>query len=181
MTIYISLLRGINVGGSKILSMGSLSEIYSGLGFNQVRTYLQSGNVIFTSPVEDRALLACQIEARIEQACGFNVSVFLRQPQDFRHIITHHPFVELAIGETGKLHVSFLYNQPAESAWNKLAILPEIPDKLARGEMAIYLYYPNGSAKSKIPTSYLEKVLGVPITDRNWNTVNALYRIAKEL
>jgi uncharacterized protein (DUF1697 family) len=181
MTVYISLLRGINVGGSKILSMDALCDLYSGLGFTHVRTYLQSGNVVFISTLEDHAELASQIEKRIEQAFGFRVIVFICQAEDFQRVIANNPFIEQAKRDPSRLHISFLRRPPAEEAWNKLEIPPNIPDQFSRGAKVIYLYFPLGSAKAKISTSYLEKVLEVPITDRNWNTVNALYRIAKEI
>ncbi len=178
MTVYISLLRGINVGGSKIISMDTLCDIYSGLGYSYLRTYLQSGNVIFASPLADRLRLAGDIEARIEHVCGFHVAVFIRQVEDFRRLIQDNPFLRQHDIDPARLHVSFLYQAPAEIAWNKLDVPRTLPDRLSRGNMAIYLYYPLGYAKAKISTSYLEKVLAVPITNRNWNTVTALYNIA---
>jgi uncharacterized protein (DUF1697 family) len=181
MTVYISLLRGINVGGSKILSMDTLCNLYTGLGFTHVRTYLQSGNVVFVSPPENHAVLASRIEGCIEQVCGFRATLFVRHADDFQRIIADNPFTEQARKDPSRLHVSFLGHAPVEVAWSKLDIPTGIPDKFARGDRVIYLYCPNGSAKSKISTSYLEKVLGVPITDRNWNTVTALHKIAAEM
>ena len=180
MNVYISLLRGINVGGTKILSMDTVCDIYAGLGFTHIRTYLQSGNVIFVNPLVNRSQLAGQIEACINQICGFHVDVFIRQGQDFQSIITHNPFLTQLNLDPTKLHVSFLYQAVEEAAWSKLVVPADIPDKLARGDLAIYLYYPNGVAKAKISTSYLEKALGVSMTNRNWNTVNALYKLALE-
>jgi uncharacterized protein (DUF1697 family) len=181
MTVYISLLRGINVGGSKILGMDSLCELYAGLGYTHVRTYLQSGNVVFKCPSGDQPWLVSQIESRIEQISNFHVNVFIRQVQELQHIIASNPFVGQLQSDTSKLHVSFLYTSPAELAWNKLVIPANVPDSLARGDMVIYLYYPNGYAKAKISTSFLERLLGVPITNRNWNTVTAVYKIAHEI
>ena len=180
MSVYISLLRGINVGGARIISMGALCELYSGLGFTRIRTYLQSGNVVFESPLKDQSQLGDHIEASIEQMYGYRVTVFMRDAQDFGRIIAGNPFQEEARSDPARLHVSFLYHDPPEAAWGKLDLPAGIPDRLARGDRAVYLYYPNGAAKTKIPSSYLEKALGVPITDRNWNTVNALYRLATE-
>jgi uncharacterized protein (DUF1697 family) len=178
MSVYISLLRGINVGGSKIMSMDSLCEIYAGLRFNHIRSYLQSGNVIFASGQDDPSRLTSQIEARIEQMCGFHVKVFIRLLEDFQAILANNPFLSQTTADISKLHVSFLYQVPDETAWGKIVIPGELPDKLSRGDKAIYLFYPNGYAKAKISTHYLETVLGVALTNRNWNTVNALYKIA---
>ncbi len=178
MTVYISLLRGINVGGSKVLSMDTLCELYIGLGYHHVRTYLQSGNVVFHSPMVDQSSLVSQIESAIQRLCGYSVQVFIRQPQDVQPILQNNPFLARKDVDASKLHVAFLYRAPAEAAWSQLSIPHNIPDQLVRRAMEIYLYYPNGFSKAKISTAYLEKVLGVPITARNWNTVNALYKIA---
>jgi uncharacterized protein (DUF1697 family) len=181
MTVYISLLRGINVGGSNIISMATLCELYSGLGFTRLRTYLQSGNVVFESPLEEQALLISQVETSLERLFGFHVAVIIRRAMDFGRILANNPFLEQVKGDTRPLHVSFLKSEPPEAAWSRLQVPASIPDRLARGEMAVYLYYPNGSAHTRISTSFLEKTLGVPITDRNWNTVNALYKMSLEM
>jgi uncharacterized protein (DUF1697 family) len=181
MSVYISLLRAINVGGSKIISMDTLCELYAGLGFSHVRTYLQSGNVVFASSQENLPGKVTQIEARIEQVCGYHVQVFIRQVQDFQHILTHNPFLNQPGVDTSRLHVAFLYQVPSEAAWDRLVVPQDIPDKLARGSSVIYLYTPNGFSKSKISTSSLEKILATSLTIRNWNTVTALYKIASEI
>jgi uncharacterized protein (DUF1697 family) len=181
MNTFISLLRGINVGGSKPVHMDTLAGVYIGLGFSHVRTYLQSGNVVFTAPLGDSARMASQIEAGVEAKFGFHAEVFIRQPQDFQGLLANNPFVHQAEVDPSRLHVSFLYKLPGAAAKSRLVIREGIPDKLAWGDMALYLYYPDGYARAKISTSYLEQALGVPLTNRNWNTVTALYNIAVEI
>jgi len=181
MSIYISLLRGINVGGQKKLSMETLREICQGLGFRQIRTYLQSGNVIFESAVANLELLTQQIEVQIAQTCGYAVQAVVRQVDELQCIVRDNPFLRDSDINASKLHVSFLYRQPSESAWSKVVIPTNIADQFARGESVIYLYYPNGYAKARIPASFFEKRLSVPLTDRNWNTATALYNIAVEM
>jgi len=177
MSRYISLLRGINVGGQKIVGMQTLREIFTGLGFAGVRTYLQSGNVVFESPDVNQSGLARRIEAGLEQALGYQVRIFLRREEQLKDILTNNPFLTEGIEDKRILHVSFLYQEPGESTWDRLVVPVGIPDKYNRGNTVIYLYYPNGFAKSRLPTSFFEKALGVPITDRNWNTVEALYKM----
>jgi uncharacterized protein (DUF1697 family) len=181
MNIYISLLRGINVGGQKKLTMETLREMYQDLGFTNIKTYLQSGNVVFESPAIEADLLRQQIEAGIAQACGYAVQVFIRHVNKIQHIVSDNPFLEDANIDIRKLHVSFLYQQPTQSAWSKVSAPVNINDQFARGDTVIYLYYPNGYAKAKIPASFFEKLLGVSVTDRNWNTATALYNIAAEM
>ena len=177
MGIYVSLLRGINVGGQKKLPMVTLRQIYQDLGFSGIKTYLQSGNVVFESPQTDQAVLTKQIEASIEQSCGYAVLVFVRSKDEVLRIASNNPFLSDKNIDYRKLHVTFLYQIPAETTWSKVVLPENIPDQYARGETVIYLHYPNGYARSKLPASFFEKVLGVPLTDRNWNTVSALPRM----
>jgi uncharacterized protein (DUF1697 family) len=179
--IYISLLRGINVGGQKKLPMETLRGVYQELGFKNIKTYLQSGNLVFMCPVTDPAILTLQIEAGITHACGYAVQVFIRRAEEIQHVVRNNPFLVDKNIDVSKLHVAFLYQQHTKSAWNKVAAPANIPDQFARGETVIYLYYPNGYARAKIPASFFEKLLGVPLTDRNWNTVTALEKIAVEM
>jgi len=106
------------------------------------------------------------------------VPVFIRLAQELGQILAHNPFLKDKTVDQSKLHVSFLYQAAPEPAWARLPLPEGIPDRFARGEQEIYIYCPNGYARSKLPASFFEKALGVPVTNRNWNTVNALYRIA---
>jgi uncharacterized protein (DUF1697 family) len=180
MGIYVSLLRGINVGGQKKLPMGTLRQIYQDLGFSRIKTYLQSGNVVFESPQTDQGLLTKQIEDAIQQSCGYALQVYIRTKDEILGIAANNPFLSDKNADTSKLHVSFLYRLPTETTWSKVVLPENIPDQCARGETVIYLYYPNGYSKTKIPASYFEKLLAVPLTDRNWNTVSALARMVDE-
>ncbi len=180
MSHYVCLLRGVNVGGQKMVRMEALRNIFAGLGLTHVRTYVQSGNVVFESQEESQTSLAGRIEAAIEHTLGYHIPVFLHQAEQLKDVLAHNPFPTTAMKDTRLLHVSFLYREPDEGAWSRLVVPSGIPDKYARGNSVIYLYYPNGSAKSRLPTSLFEKALGVPITDRNWNTVNTLYRMVLE-
>ena len=180
MRIYVSLLRGINVGGQKKLPMAALRQIYQDLGFSRIKTYLQSGNVVFESLQAEQALLAKQIEEAIEQSYDYALQVCVRTKDQIQRIAANNPFLRDKNANLSKLHVSFLYRLPAETTWSKVVVPGNIPDQYARGETVIYLHYPNGYAKAKIPASYFEKVLGVPLTDRNWNTLSALARMVVE-
>jgi uncharacterized protein (DUF1697 family) len=181
MNTYISLLRGINVGGRKKLPMESLRRMYQDLGFTNIKTYLQSGNVVFASSIAFPTMLTQLIEAGIAQACGYAVQVFIRRVEEIQRIVSNNPYLENKNIDATRLHVLFLYQQPVESAWNKVTASANIPDQFARGETVLYLHYPNGYAKAKLPASFFEKLLGVPLTDRNWNTVTALKKIAVEM
>jgi len=180
MSTFVSMLRGINVGGQKRLRMETLREIFEGLGFTNIRTYVQSGNVVFASPIQEPSLLTRRIETHIEQTCGFHVDVFIRQAQELKRILAANPFLIDRHEDASKLHVTFLYQSPPETWWSKLTPPGNTPDEFARGELAIYLFCPNGYGKTKLSNSFFERKLSMPVTTRNWNTVNALYKMAME-
>lgn len=180
MTVYISMLRGINVGGQKQVRMEILRSLYKDLGFTGVKTYVQSGNVIFESAEQNPAILVKQIEAQIEQSFGFTVAVFIRNCGEIQRILATNPFINNKNEDASKLHVSFLYQPSLEPAWSASQSLDTGPDEFAWGESVIYLYCPNGYGKTRLSNSFFEKKLGMPVTTRNWNTVNAIHKMAIE-
>ena len=180
MSLYVTLLRGINVGGKKMLPMETLRGIYAGLGFSGVRTYLQSGNVVFESAEQDQAGLVKRIEAHIEQACGYSVPVFIRQAAELRRVLAGNPYLTGRREDPSKLHVTFLYQAPPEEVWSRLVAPGDTADEFAKGEMAVYLFCPNGYGKTRLSNSFFERKINLPVTTRNWNTVNALYKMMLE-
>ncbi len=178
MNTFISMLRGINVGAQKRLRMETLREIYKELGFHNIRTYVQSGNVVFESTEQDQSALIKRIEKQIAQTCGFPVQVFMRQAQDLERILAGNPFLNERKEDPSKLHVTFLSRIPSEPWWSEMLPPRDIIDEFARGEVVIYLFCPNGYGKSRLSNSFFERKLGVLTTTRNWNTVNALYKLA---
>jgi len=179
MSVYVSMLRGINVGGKKQIRMDTLRGIYEELGFSKVRSYVQSGNVVFESSEQDPFGLEKRIEAQIERICGFT-PVFVRQAQELQEILTCNPFLYERNEDSSKLHVTFLHQAPLETALSKLVAPSGIVDEFSRGELAVYLYCPNGYGKTKLTNGFFERKLGVSVTTRNWNTVNALYKMVME-
>lgn len=180
MNHYISMLRGINVGGQKKLRMETLQEIYQAAGFCKIRTYLQSGNVVFESTESDPSKLTADIETRIQQTCGYRVEVFIRLASEFKQILQNNPYLIDQSVEKNKLHMTFLYQAPATTAWENIKTPPSITDDYAPGKQEIYLYCPNGYGRTKLSNSFFERRLGVVATTRNWNTVQALYRLTLE-
>jgi uncharacterized protein (DUF1697 family) len=180
MSILISMLRGINVGAQKRLRMETLRGVYEELNFTNIRTYVQSGNVVFESRGQDQLRLVKLIEAHIEQTCGFHAEVFMRQVDELQRILAGNPFLNNRHEDSGKLHVTFFYQPPSEGSLSKLTTPSGIPDEFILGEMAVYLFCPNGYGKTKLSNSFFERKLGMPVTTRNWNTVNALYQMALE-
>jgi uncharacterized protein (DUF1697 family) len=180
MPIYISMLRGINVGGHKRIKMDQLRKSFEALGFEQVRTYIQSGNVVFKAGKLSPAALSKKIEERILRDFGFSVSVVSRTVDEMGNAIANNPFLNQPGIDQEKFHVTFLSEAPAPAAMAKLANLTLAPDRSSCLGKEIYLYLPNGVSQSSLMKNPLDRVLSVVTTTRNWNTVNQLARMCAE-
>lgn len=177
MNTYISMLRGINVSGQKQVRMAELKRMYESLGFADVETYVQSGNVVFESKEQDAKKLANSIETGIEKMFGFSVPVLVRSADDFRRILESHPFRD---EDPVRILVTFLYERPDPSKLEDISRYEDKVDKFAIGEQEIFLFCPGGYGRTKLSNTFFEKKLGVIATTRNWKTVNALYEMASE-
>ena len=172
------MLRGINVSGQKTIRMKDLVSLYESLGLGDVRTYVQSGNVIFTSPQRDTRELSGLIEQTIEQASGFKVAVLVRTPSELQFVIRHNPLLNEPDIDKIKLAVTFLSDVPDSSRVRQIQGATDSSDKFVIVNKEIYLYCPSGFARTKFSNEFFEKKLGVTATTRNWRTVNALLDIA---
>lgn len=179
MNFYVSFLRGVNVGGANPIRMPALKTVYESLGFSGVQTYLQSGNVVFSSPTNDAQTLAEQIEQAIRRAFGLPIPVFIRTAADLQRLVDRNPFTHGRSVDPARLHVTFLSRPPDPAERNKLAEYHDPVDEFALGEREVYLYCPNGYGRTKLSNTFFEKKLAVLATTRNWKTVNALLGIAK--
>ncbi len=178
MPTYISMLRGINVAGHNMIKMEALSKMYGALGFKNVRTYIQSGNVIFEAPSTDDEKLADKIEKKIESMFGFHVQVAIRTKEEIGSIIKKNP---LAKGkDIGWLHVTFLSDVPKDPPLAAIMKVKDKAEEIALVGKEVYLFCPNGYGRSNLNNNFLEKKLGVSATTRNWNTVNTLFEMAGE-
>jgi len=177
MPIYVSMLRGINVGGHNRIKMDQLRTSLEALGLQQVKTYIQSGNVVFKADKISPAALSKKIEAKILSEFGLSISVISRTADEINKTIETNPF----LGERGvdpeKLHVTFLSEAPAASALKKLEALTAAPDQSRCLGKELYLYFPNGVSGSSLWKHPLDRVLSVVTTTRNWRTVNALHQM----
>ena len=173
MTTYLALLRGINVGGHTRVGMDDLRRLFADLGHADVTTYIQSGNVIFRSPVDDSSRLAAEIEERIAQDLSVAVTVLLRTRDDLARIVASNPFVGRRI-EPAKLHLTFLADAPDRDRAARLDRPADAPDELSLVGREVYLYCPNGYGRTKLNNAHVERRLGVAATTRNWNTFTRL-------
>ncbi len=174
------MLRGINVGGHKLVNMKALQKSFEALGCDQVKTYIQSGNVVFKAIESSAAEFSTKIEQRILGDFGFEVSVVSRTPHEMRKIVDGHPFARGKGIDLSKVLVIFLSSQPGKSAVKKLEPFVSKSEKFRWLGREIYLHCPDGISQSKLTNSVIEKVLAVKATARNWNTINKLVEMASE-
>jgi uncharacterized protein (DUF1697 family) len=160
--------------------MDSLRQVYESLGLRKVRSYLQSGNLLFESEEPDRSVLVRSIEAGIQAACGYRVPVFLRQADELRVLLDGNPFLAGRNEDRSRLYVTFLYQPPDGAAWGRLQAPAATLDEFMPGDSAIYLFCPQGYGKTKLSNSFFERKLGMPLTTRNWNTVEAVWKMLSE-
>lgn len=180
MTTYISILRGINVSGKKMIKMNALSRMYEGLGFDNIKTYVQSGNVIFTSGDKDVKEIEKVISSQIEAEFGFDVPVIVFDTKTLEAIIENNPFSKDGSKDATFMHVTFLADTPVE--FNKEVIVrKKQPDEeIAFAPNAVYLYCPYGYGRTKLNNNFIESKLKVKATTRNWKTTNELLKLAVE-
>jgi uncharacterized protein (DUF1697 family) len=179
MPIYVALLRGINLGPHKRVNMEELRKSLAGLGFEQIKTYIASGNVVFKASKSSPAALQKKIEERIARDFGHSVSVILRTSEELGEVIQANPLLKRGV-DPQKLHVTFLSEAPNDAALKKLAEYTVAPDQSQCLGKHVYLHLPNGFSASSLWKVPWEKALGVVTTTRNWRTVNKLYAMCQD-
>jgi uncharacterized protein (DUF1697 family) len=180
MPVLISMLRGVNVGGHNKIKMDDLRALCKSLKFEDPRTYVQSGNVIFRTK-EKNTPLAKKIQDAIERKFGFRPAVILRTTDELRNAIAATPFAASRKLEPGKILVTFLSDEPCSDANATLLGLKNYPEEIHLKGRELYIYFPNGAGKSKLPWSQVEKLLKTTGTARNWNSVMKMLAIAEDM
>jgi uncharacterized protein (DUF1697 family) len=169
--IYIGLLRGINVGG-KVLKMADLRQAVADLGFGDVKTYLQSGNLVFRAPKAGDDALAARIAKAIAEHSGMDVAVMIRNAAEWHALVENNPFPQAAVLPK-TLHAFILGRQPEQARVEDLQGRDFGPEEWKIVGETLYLHTPAGFGKSELGNS-IERRLKAPMTGRNWNTVLAL-------
>ncbi len=177
MTACVSLFRGINVGGHHKVRMNELKALHESLGFKDVLTYIQSGNVVFTSDDADSTRLSKQIEDAFENKFGFRVEVFVRTSTELSDIIEKTPFQNQPDKELKWIVVVFLSHHPDETAQEALFQSYSGPEEIFILGKEMYIYYTNSIGQSKLTQSLLDKKLKTSGTARNWNTILQLQKM----
>ena len=172
---HVALLQGINVGKNRRIAMSDLREIVEGLGHAEVKTHLNSGNVVFTAESRDDVSLAGDLEAAIAERAGFDVPVVVRSGDELREIVANNPFPDAAADHT-TLHVTFLGDEPSAEAVAALKAQETGEDDWRLAGKDVYLFYPNKVTGA----TFLLNGIGVVATSRNWRTVTRLAELASE-
>ena len=179
MKIYIALFRGINVGGKNTLPMKELVSLLGDLGARNVKTYIQSGNAVFVSSEKDTLRLSNKISREIKNHRGFEPHVLLLELEDIERAMRGNPFPEAA-SDPKALHAGFLASAPEKPNLRGLESLKSESERFQLIDKVFYLHAPEGIGRSKLAAN-VERLLGVPMTDRNWRTVCKIREMAQAL
>ena len=177
MKTYISILRGINVNGKNLIKMKSLQEMYEELGFQNVRTYIQSGNIVFQSVEVNPDELEQTISDGIVKQFTANVPVLVLEVSELKSILEQNPFLTDDKYDISKLHITFLSKSPNKTFVDKIGDSSFLPDEYFIKGKAIDLFCPNGYGKTKLSNSFFENKLKVKATTRNLRTVMELVKL----
>ena len=180
MSTYIAILRGISGSGARPLPMKELKELFEGLKCGNVRTYIQSGNVILESGKLDPTAFAGKVEAAIKKKYDYEVPVLVRSLEEMKDVAKANPYLKNKGIELDKLHVTFLAEAPKQAEAEKITGTTFGNDSFALHGREVYVHCPDGYGNSKLNNNWFESKLKVRATTRNWRTVNELVRIGEE-
>ncbi len=181
MSVVISMLRGVNVGGHNKLKMDALRALYASLGLQDAQTYIQSGNVVFTTSAKHLGPLAGRIRKGIGRSFGLRPDVVLRSASEMRGVLARNPMAGRRDFDGSKLLVTFLVDEPGPEARARILGLETDPEELWLKGQELYVHYPDGVGRSRLSPAFIERTLKTSGTGRNWNTVVKLLEIAAGL
>jgi uncharacterized protein (DUF1697 family) len=173
---YLALLRGINVSGQKLIKMTDLKSHFEELGFNNVLTYIQSGNIVFEANKTDDVYIAKEISHKIKEKYGWDVPVMVRTDSDLRLMIENSPFLKQGLNSEN-IYITFLENAPLSELVKKFNEIPFGTDLIVIHQRHIYSYIPGGYGKTKHNNNFIESKLKVSATTRNLKTVLKLMEL----
>lgn len=173
MARQVALLRGVNLGGRNRVPMADLRLLFESLGATDVATFIQSGNVVFSSAAPVGAV---ELAAAVGERFGITTDVVLRDQIELEQVLLDNPFAGV---EPDRLHVAFLARRPDPAVWRDLDGAAFQPDQFAPHGGEVYLHLPDGMARTKLP-AYLGRRLRIPMTVRNWATVTKLSQLASD-
>lgn len=174
MATYIALLRGINLGGRNRVAMADLRELFEVLGHRDVRTYIQSGNVVFTSGRVDADGIASELTQRIDEELGVSATTVVLSEEELVTAATANPYVEEAEYDPTKVHVAFMSSRPEDPTVLTSGMDAHAPEELSLGDRVLYLHLPDGIGRSQLVADLQRRPTETELTIRNWRTVTKL-------
>jgi uncharacterized protein (DUF1697 family) len=180
MYTHLALLRGINVSGHNMIKMEILKNVLENKGFQNVRTYIQSGNVFVDSEEKHGASVGFAIKQEIFKQLGLEVPVVVVSKNDLEQCFLNNPYLKEKEVDEKKLYIAFVSKELQASAINDLKISQFKPDEAAIDKSRIFIKYATGAGKTRLDQKYIEKKLSVVATIRNWNTVTKLLAMYNE-
>lgn len=180
MPTYIAVLRGINVSGKNIIKMDALKSALQSNGFKQVKTYIQSGNIVFETVASKNSVLEKRIHSLLQDEFSLTVPVLVRSLEEWFHIIAKNPFANSAGVDPKQLHCTLLSSVPDEIDEEKLNRVKQDDDYQCI-EDVVYLNVKAGYSDTKLSNAFLEKQLGRTATTRNWSTMLKLLELARSI
>lgn len=181
MKTYVSILRGINVSGHRLIKMDSLRQLLTNLGFQNLQTYIQSGNIVFKFKKSGPKQLETIISKAISDKFAFDVPVIVKELEVFKQIVSNNPYLTNQTKDPAHLHVTFLSDKPDQECFDNLKAGHNQADEFQLVDKEIYLYCPNGYGNTKLTNSFFENKLNVSATTRNWKTTIELLKMALEI
>ena len=181
MPVVICMLRGVNVGAHNRVKMDDLKKLCTSLKLCNPQTYVQSGNIIFTTDERDLDKLRQKLEIAIHKKFGFRSDVILPRTKDLREVVAQNPFAKRKDIHPGKLLVTFFNGDPGEAARKQARAIKCDPEELFVEGREAYIYFPNGAGRSKLNWALIPKTLKVQGTARNWNSVTKMLAIAEKM
>ena len=178
MPTHVALLRGINIAGHKQVAMADLRDLLTALGFVDVRSLLQSGNLVFRGRARTGGQFERMLEVEAEKHLALQTSFFVRTAEDWKAIVAHNPFREEAERDPAHLAVMFFKDAPGFTAVKALRAAIAGPEVARVDGRQAYVTYPSGFARSRLTNTLIERKLGTRCTGRNWNTVLRIAALA---
>ena len=181
MTSYISILRGLNVGGHNPVKMEALRQLYTELGYSEIQSYIQSGNIIFRSALSDTRYLEKSIQEKFLDTFGWNAPVLVLTSEELKNAIENNPFIKDKMKNPAFMHLTFLSGIPDQTLLEKIPAGYYLPDEFFISGKTIYLYCPTGYGITKLTNTFFEKKLNLSATTRNLKTSSVLLSMAENL
>ncbi len=178
MNTYISILRGINVSGKNIIKMEALRNACNTNGFSDIKTYIQSGNIVFKYKKTSPQKLASSLSTLIKKEFNCEVPVLVLELTNIETVLTNNPFLGKRNEDEKNLHVTFLEETPDKTLVGEISNINFEPDEFKLIDKTVYLHCPNGYGNTRLNNTFFEKKLKTTATTRNWKTINELLKLA---